>query len=1000
MLHTTSPGSKIERRTSSGAVTGRSRAALSSARNISGASASGTGANGHSRAVSDTKALQQHVHKISGPASPSLSAFSSPPPQSQHPPKKPSSLPDSSNIQPCGFDTLSVDSASVASVDSVGQPRVRRLCSTENRRPFVPPPCRQSSISRSSPSHNKDLGGACTGRLTEQALRDQEAIQRGDLENRVPKTHAAPYQTINSTLQRSTSQNFGEDTIMTSSPPEEYMGNGRDRPKSSASTYSDPTQKAEARSNFGMPEKPRRKTLNVDASKIEQRGNRGAENVAQGNATKAFGARSERTPFGGGVRAPGSVDLGSYEDSEHRRLPQPAAEGSKEKVKSTGGNRDSTSSNRPTPTPTASNEKPPFQFTTTRAEEKARSAQEQSDSHAKQHSGSPSNASRYGSSTLPRANSSPKDPKPPRQAISNIPSPSPDRHLSRKDKKHLPKTVVSPIPAKQQNQKSSHKRNATTSTIRTFSSEQDIGKARDERNRCSSAASVRTTTRGKLPSRSASAASTMEAESSPEVAPSEALMADTNFEHPIPTETLEAIRKESRTRRSSGASTDWIDIVSDHGGDFSSRKPARDKQRSSGLSSTNESTLKAGNYKDSNFETQAQESSPEINNADDISARSDFGGFAQSFLKRPSEADYEDLVPATGAGNVPTSRYTPTPSPSKRRDTRKKDITISRGFQEIKLARKSRLEEEDSDVDSLQYLLENDQDFSALFAKVDDDEDDTALLLANLPTYRPPAAQKLKVRPRVEAEAGDQTWEQERAVHEKLMGRLRTLHLEVRSATRGLDVLEGFLDGAGSSGDLSECWDDATQRKEYMRRLRKEEQNQRLILERRMRQRVALLGTPLPWSKWLVKWGFIAFLVVIVWYLLELAVFLHSMPPSYSSIAIERKPLPEFGALSSHLILKPVRFIFNSTAWLIQHGIIATLNLISVFLLKPVRFIFNSIAWLIQHGIIATLNLISAFLLTFFVFCKTTISTVLPYAWRTVTAIVTSLFSSSDQVLN
>ena len=110
--------------------------------------------------------------------------------------------------------------------------------------------------------------------------------------------------------------------------------------------------------------------------------------------------------------------------------------------------------------------------------------------------------------------------------------------------------------------------------------------------------------------------------------------------------------------------------------------------------------------------------------------------------------------------------------------------------------------------------MDNDQDFSALFSPVEDEEDDTALLLARLPTYKPPAAQKLKVRPRAEAEAGDQLWEQERALREKLTNRLRTLQLEVRSANRGLEVLENHLDGTESSGDLSECWDDAAQRKE------------------------------------------------------------------------------------------------------------------------------------------------------------------------------------------
>lgn len=634
---------------------------------------------------------------------------------------------------------------------------------------------------------------------------------------------------------------------MTSSTPEEYGGNvrtSRDRSRSFTSTYSDPIRKAED----------------------------GAEIGVQGTmSSKTLGNRPERSQLGHKSSASMGMGFGNHDDNGDGKFSQPTMEGSREKVRSTEGNGDSISGNRPISASTASSQgvPVPFRNITIRAEEKARSAaQEHNDNYGKQHLGSPSNASRHASSvstaagpisalrSTPRANSLPKDSKAPRQAASTFSSPSPDQQLSRRDKGHISKPDISPTAAKQQSQKPSHKRNATTSSIsRTFSSERGVGKARDERNRSSSAASVRgAIARSKPTSRSVSTTSAMEAESPLEVPPSEALVTDANLEQPILVETLGAVRKESRTSRSSSAS-DWrTDCDSEPGADFSSRKLARDKQRNSGASSTNESTLNANNYKDLSFEAHAQESSP------------------QSFLKRPSEDDYEELAPASRAGNVQTSRYTPTPSPSKRRDTRKKNMTIPRVLRDFKPARKSPLEEEDSDVDSLQYLMDNDQDFSALFSPVEDEEDDTALLLARLPTYKPPAAQKLKVRPRAEAEAGDQLWEQERALREKLTNRLRTLQLEVRSANRGLEVLESHLDGTESSGDLSECWDDAAQRKEYMRRLRKEEQKQRLILEHRMRQKVALLGTPLPWSKWLVKWGFIAFLVVIVWYLLELAV--------------------------------------------------------------------------------------------------------------------------------
>jgi hypothetical protein len=178
------------------------------------------------------------------------------------------------------------------------------------------------------------------------------------------------------------------------------------------------------------------------------------------------------------------------------------------------------------------------------------------------------------------------------------------------------------------------------------------------------------------------------------------------------------------------------------------------------------------------------------------------------------------------------------------------------------------LEEDDSDVDSLQYLIEHDHDFSALLNPSDDDED-TALLLSSGRPYQPLAVQT--VRSRTEVEASDQLRERERAVHDKLMSRLKTLQLEVRSTTRGIDVLESFLNGSGSSDENSEFVDDA-ERREYLRRLRKEEENQRLRLERKIRRKMQSGNSPPSWVEWCLRWGFLAFLVILIWYGLELAV--------------------------------------------------------------------------------------------------------------------------------
>lgn len=232
------------------------------------------------------------------------------------------------------------------------------------------------------------------------------------------------------------------------------------------------------------------------------------------------------------------------------------------------------------------------------------------------------------------------------------------------------------------------------------------------------------------------------------------------------------------------------------------------------------------------------------------------GLFSQSLLQSPEIGDYDELLAATvSATRVHSKRRAKSP--------RAKTARPKAPIPAVHRPRRSRLEDEDSDVDSLQYLIDNDRDFSALFCP-SSDEEDTALLLSGGQPYRP--IHKQAVRPRHEAQAGDEQCERERAVHEKLMNRLKTLQLEVRSTSRGIDVLEGFL---GSSDDNSELVNDE-EAKAYMKILRKERENKRLELELRRRQ--LAMGARNSRIAWLVKWGIPALLVVLLWYAVELAV--------------------------------------------------------------------------------------------------------------------------------
>jgi hypothetical protein len=187
--------------------------------------------------------------------------------------------------------------------------------------------------------------------------------------------------------------------------------------------------------------------------------------------------------------------------------------------------------------------------------------------------------------------------------------------------------------------------------------------------------------------------------------------------------------------------------------------------------------------------------------------------------------------------------------------------------------------EEDSD-DSLDHLIKHDQDFSALLKPgSSDDEDDVdsiEILVASKP-YDPQETKDQPVRSVSDATTGDRQSEAERAVHEKLMNRLKTLQLEVRSATRGIEVLEQWLHSPGgetiSSGSSSDIISDISEQEEILYRLRCDEERQRLRLQTKiLEDALKRKNSGWSWMMWLLKWGFVVFLGMALWMAIEVAI--------------------------------------------------------------------------------------------------------------------------------
>lgn len=295
-----------------------------------------------------------------------------------------------------------------------------------------------------------------------------------------------------------------------------------------------------------------------------------------------------------------------------------------------------------------------------------------------------------------------------------------------------------------------------------------------------------------------------------------------------------------------------------------------------------------------------------------FSPDSEMGEFTARLLRSPTVEDYEDLLgpdsdkegddsilplrvaAAERKGTTPKiEELINAPRPPRevikreiiktsrpRKEIIKTAVVTSVGSKPTVKYPKRSILEDDSD-DSLDYLISNDQDFSALLKSEDSDGGSSPEPVPEN-KYAPEETAGLKVRSKDEARIADKEREKERAVHEKLMNRLKTLQLEVRSATRGIEVLEQWLGrpGASASASSSDIMEHITEHEALLYRLRLEEVKQRERLELRILEE-ARRGRSL-WKRspnWL-QWFFIGLMLALIWYGVESAIlYVYPLPP-------------------------------------------------------------------------------------------------------------------------
>ncbi|KAF8245250.1 hypothetical protein K440DRAFT_414666 [Wilcoxina mikolae CBS 423.85] len=274
----------------------------------------------------------------------------------------------------------------------------------------------------------------------------------------------------------------------------------------------------------------------------------------------------------------------------------------------------------------------------------------------------------------------------------------------------------------------------------------------------------------------------------------------------------------------------------------------------------------------------------------------------EQVLRSPTLSDYDDFLEET-RGNASPSPYGDR-SPLYDRSTGKP--------KPFPKPPKSALEDDDEELDDLDELKQMDKEYQALLSPPkQEDEDDTFMLLGGTKQYEPQLGRP--VRSKAEAMAGDRNRDREKTAHDKMMNRLKTLHMELRSARRGIDYIERRLNGVGSS-DESEWVDDEedSNGENIVKRMKAEETKQRQKLRG---VELADVVKPHPVSagpSTALKWGTVGCQLALIWFLLEIYFFYKSFPPSTSPSPEYSITVPAFGSQIFSVLTTNLLFVFRS----------------------------------------------------------------------------------------
>ncbi|KAA8905045.1 hypothetical protein FN846DRAFT_11450 [Sphaerosporella brunnea] len=291
----------------------------------------------------------------------------------------------------------------------------------------------------------------------------------------------------------------------------------------------------------------------------------------------------------------------------------------------------------------------------------------------------------------------------------------------------------------------------------------------------------------------------------------------------------------------------------------------------------------------------------------------------------PSLTDYMKFVAEKGGNG---SIYSSTPSSGSPLYDR--STGLPKEFPKPKSALQ---DDEEETMSVLDELNKKDQEYAQILnAPKGEDEDDTYMLLGGSERYEPLQGQR--VRPKAEAIAGDRTWQKEKSEREQMMSRLKTLHLELRNARRGIGYIERRLNGVGSS-DESEWVDDedgldgdiiAKRARAEARRKSKKAETVDAVASTTGTDAVAnaavepvVEATPVVKEpSTAIKVCTVAAQLVLIWFALEIYFFYTSFPPSSSREPIYVTTVPSFGSqiarTSAMTIVTIFRTIFSVPA--------------------------------------------------------------------------------------